>query len=80
MLNTLPSLGEVNPLPIVDGGNRFYAYQVANPAGKRPDDLNHLPIPRMFIWYQVHIPYALRLPANTPKHQTSSKCIFLMPS
>jgi len=59
MLNTLPRLIEFKPLPIVDGGNRFYAYQVARPAGKRPDDLNHLPIPRVLTWYQVHIPYAL---------------------
>ncbi len=61
LLTLISRLGKGAPVRVLDGGNRFNAYNVARQAGGRPEVLNRITVSRAFTCYQV-----LSLLGSTP--------------
>jgi len=54
LLIAIARLGELTPVRVLDGGNRFNAYKVARAARGRPETLECITVSRAFTCYQTH--------------------------
>jgi len=53
MLEAIAKLGDIGPVRVLDGGNRFAAYKVARAVRGKPEILNRITVARAFNCYQV---------------------------